>query len=130
MTDINVPPRAFKVGDEVVCLNRGIGEVVSVDDEASDLLYFPVRVLFKKNYQSYKRNGKLHSDYQRCLFHADENVKVTVTEAVYKYQVSYKRKEFARFEISDSHYQTVEEFKDHLNQYESIELFLPSKRLV
>ena len=53
-----------------------------------------------------------------------------MTEPVYEYQVLYKLKEFEAWAISSFHYKTVEDFEDNLNQYESIELLLRSKRLV
>ena len=127
MTDINVPPRDFKVGDDVVCLNCDVGEVVEINVNSE----LPVVVKFKNISQAYTNDGKLFkASAKRCLFHADENVKVTVTEPVYRYQVLFKRKEFANFEISHSYYKSVEEFDSYLDKYESIELLLPSKRLV
>ena len=126
MTDINIPPRAFKVGDDVVCLNFGTGKVTS----NTGLYGFPIQVKFNNMVQGYTNNGQRLATSKRCLFHADENVKVTVTAPVYEYQVIFKRKEFEKWDISNAHYKTAGEFKDNLNQYEYIELFLPSKRRV
>lgn len=128
MTDINVPPRGFKAGDKVYCLNYGHGKVSYINNNSS----LPILVNYANgNNNFYTENGKLNSLFvNRCLFHADENVQVTVTAPVYEYQVIFKRKEFEKWDISNAHYKTAGEFKDNLNQYEYIELFLPSKRLV
>ena len=133
MTDINVPPRDFKVGDEVVCLNFDIGKVES----NTGLHEYPIKVRFNDVAENYTANGQIYTTSKRCLFHADENVKVTVTEPVYEYQVLYKLKEYEAWTMSSFHYKAIEEFEGDLNlfegdlnQYESIELFLPSKRRV
>ena len=133
MTDINVPPRDFKVGDDVVCLNFGIGQVTS----NTSLYGFPIKVKFGNTKEAYTASGQFVPHGKRCLFHADENVKVTVTALVYEYQILYKLKEYEAWTMSSFHYKTIEEFEGDLNQfegdlnqYESIELFLPSKRLV
>ena len=132
MTNINVPPRDFKVGDDVVCLNCGKGKIV----EYSGVVY-SVLVAFDDGLsERYTETGKLQPHYvDRCLFHADENVKVTVTESepVYKYQVLYKLKGGMTWHLSNGSYKSVKEYKfnsEDLDNYESIELFLPSKRLV
>ena len=126
MTDINVPPRDFKVGDKVYCLNLGEGEVVSTTGPGE----YPIKVKNKNTIEYYTANGRIFLNGNRCLFYVDENVQVTITEPVYEYQVIYKKREFYTWGISSSYYKTVEYFEDNLNQYESIELFLPSKRLV
>ena len=76
MTDINVPPRDFKVGDEVYCLNYGHGKVSYINNNSS----LPILVNYANgNNNFYTENGKLNSLFvNRCLFHADENVQVTV----------------------------------------------------
>ena len=74
MTDINIPPRPFKIGDEVYCLNCGAGKVIEIN-LTSEL---PIVVKFKNINQAYSIDGKLfHACCNRCLFHADENAKVT-----------------------------------------------------
>ena len=87
MTDINVPPRAFQVGDDVVCLNFGIGKVTS----NIGLYGLTIQVKFNNTVQEYTANGQFFPNSKRCLFHADEyvqvTVKVTVTDPViYKMQ--------------------------------------------
>ena len=75
MTDINVPPRGFKAGENVVCLNCDIGEVVEINVNSE----LPVVVKFKNISQAYTNDGKLFkASANRCLFHADEYVQVTV----------------------------------------------------
>ena len=74
MTDINVPPRAFQVDDDVVCLNCGIGKVTS----NTGLYGFPIKVKFNNSKEEYTANGQFFPNSKRCLFHADEYVQVTV----------------------------------------------------
>ena len=128
MTNINVLPKPFEIGDDVVCLNLGISKVTSINCSGE----YPIKVKNKnKNtIEYYTANGRIFLNGNRCLFYVDENVQVTITEPVYEYQVIYKKREFYTWGISSSYYKTVEYFEDNLNQYESIELFLPSKRLV
>ena len=133
MTDINIPPRDFKTEEDVVCLNLGISKVISISGPGE----YPIKVKNKNTIEYYTANGRIFLNGNRCLFHADENVKVTVTEPVYEYQVLYKLKEYEAWTMSSFHYKAIEEFEGDLNlfegdlnQYESIELFLPSKRRV
>ena len=126
MTDINVPPRDFKVGDDVVCLNFGIGKVTS----NTGLYGMPIKVKFDNTKEEYTENGAFVTNSKRCLFHADENVKVTVTNPVYDYQLIYKLKGGRDWFFSGGRYKSVKEYREDLGSYESIELFLPSKMLV
>ena len=130
MTDINILPRAFEICKEVVCSNCGKGKVTGIGDAV-----YGVIVTFDNGLcERYTKTGKLHPHYaNRCLFHADEHVKVTVTEPVYEYQILYKLKGGMTWHLSNGSYKSVKEYKfnsEDLDNYESIELFLPSKRLV
>ena len=132
MNNINVPPRPFKVGDEVVCFLSGKISSVSYGGAR------PILINFDSGIETYTEQGKREPESShRCLFHADENVKITVTEPVYEYQILHKLKDIDIWAMSNFHYKTAEDFESDLNlfegdlnKYESIELFLPSKRLV
>ena len=79
MTDINVPPRPFKVGDEVYCLNSGKANVTEIRDSQ-----YSVFVTFDDGLnRPYTKTGKLYPrQTNRCLFHADEYVQVTVKKNI------------------------------------------------
>ena len=125
MTDINVPPRAFKVGDEVVCLNFGLGKVIL----NTGLYGFPIKAKFNNAAEEYTANGQLFPMSKRCLFHADENVKVSITEPVYTYKVTYKYCD--NYHLSIRRFKSVEEFYTFNNRvaYTEAEIFIKSKGL-
>ena len=125
MTDINVPPRDFKVGDEVVCFLSGKISSVSYGGAR------PILINFDSGIETYTKQGKREPESaNRCLFHADENVKVTVTELVYNYKVTFKYGN--EYFVSKGRHKSVEDFNSENSKllYSDIELFLPSKRLV
>ena len=122
MADINVPPKHFEINDEVYCLNFGNGKVTS----NTGLYGMPIKVEFDNTKQEYTKNGAFVTNSKRCLFHADENVKVTVTEPNYKYQIIFKFKGSSRWGMTDDFYLSVSDFDD--DGVELVELFLPSKR--
>ena len=128
MTDINVPPRAFKVGGDVVCLNCDVGEVVEINVNSE----LPVVVKFKNISQAYTNDGKLFkASANRCLFHADENVKVTVTEPVYEWKVT-SLSAIGDWVLAHGWYRGIEEFIT-LHKFKAdkvCELIIKSKRLV
>ena len=128
MTDINVPPRPFKVGDDVVCLNFGIGKVTS----NTGLYGMPIKVKFDNTKEEYTENGAFVTNSKRCLFHADENAKVTVTEPVYEWKVACIGAYSGQWTLADGWYKSIDEFIT-LNKFEAdkdCELIIKSKRLV
>ncbi len=64
----------FQVGDKVVCLLKGSGEVVSI----SDSTVYPIEVLFWNDASDlYTINGYLHDgDEYPCLFHESTEINI------------------------------------------------------
>ena len=128
MTDINIPPRDFKVGDEVVCLNFGIGQVTS----NTGLYGFPIKVKFGNTKEAYTASGQFVPHGKRCLFHADENVKVTVIEPVYEWKVTFIGEYSGEWVVAFGWYKSINEFitLSEFKDDKACELIIQSKRLV
>ena len=130
MTDLNVPPRPFQVGDEVVCLTCGKGKVTANYTNT----IFSIEVDFIKHTEYYTTNGKFKPTLtNRCLFHADENVKVTGTEPepVYEWKVTFLSAS-GDWMLAHGWYKGTDEFIT-FSKFEAdraCELIIKSKRLV
>lgn len=133
MIDINIPPREFKLGDEVYCLLYGEGKVVM--DDARHYPY-PITVdFFIKQYffcrHAFTKGGRLTvQTLNRSLFHKDEQVEVITCAPEYEYQVTYKRIGSTYWSMSGLYYTGINEWKEINGAGFDAELFLPSKRKV